>query len=222
MAEGNVFARSESAVFETNKLIRNTYTLLSMTLLFSAAMSGVAIMLDLPYFGFLINIVGMIGLYALVYFTRNSPMGIVSVFMFTGFMGLSIGPILNHYMTSFSNGSEIVMLAMGLTGTIFLGLSAYVLKTRKDFSFLSGFLVAGMILVLVCSLVAMFFNVAGLHLAISGAVALLMCGFILWETSDLVNGHETNYLMATVGLYISILNLFMSLLRLLGAFMGED
>ena len=222
MAEGNVFARSEGAVLETNKLIRNTYTLLSMTLLFSAAMSGVSIWLQLPYFGFIISLVGMIGFYALVYFTRNSSMGIVSVFLFTGFMGLSIGPIINSYMTNFSNGSEIVGLAMGLTGTLFLGLSGYVLNTRKDFSFLSGFLVAGMILVLVCSVVAMFFIVPGFQLAISAAVALLMCGFILWETSDLVNGHETNYIMATVGLYISILNLFMSLLRLLGALMGED
>jgi modulator of FtsH protease len=222
MTDGNVFARPQGAILETNKLIRNTYTLLAMTLLFSSAMSAVAITMDLPYFGFLINIVGIIGLYALVYFTRNSVMGIVSVFAFTGFMGLSIGPILNAYMTNFSNGSEIVMLAMGITGTLFLGLSGYVLTTRKDFSFMAGFLTAGMILVIVCSLVAMFFDVPGFQLAISAAVAMLMCGFILWETSDLVNGNETNYVMATVGLYISILNLFMSILRLLGAFMGED
>ncbi|MBT5230760.1 MAG: BAX inhibitor (BI)-1/YccA family protein [Methylococcales bacterium] len=218
MAEGNVFARSESSVLETNTLIRNTYTLLSMTLLFSGAMAGLAISNPgLGNFGFIGFLLGFIGLYFLVYMTRNSAFGIVSVFMLTGFLGLSLGPMLLNTL-AMQGGGQIVMLAMAMTGTIFLGLSAYVLTTKKDFSFLSGFMMAGIILAVVGGLVAIIFQVEILSLAISGLVALLMCGMILWETSDLVNGHETNYIMATVGLYMAIFNLFVSLIRLLTAF----
>ena len=216
MAEGNVFARSESSVLETNTLIRNTYTLLSMTLLFSGAMAGLAISNPgLGNFGFIGFLLGFIGLYFLVYMTRNSAFGIVSVFMLTGFLGLSLGPMLLNTL-AMQGGGQIVMLAMAMTGTIFLGLSAYVLTTKKDFSFLSGFMMAGIILAVVGGLVAIIFQVEILSLAISGLVALLMCGMILWETSDLVNGHETNYIMATVGLYMAIFNLFVSLIRQIG------
>jgi len=222
MSDANVFARSESAVVESNKLIKNTYTLLSFTLLFSAAMSGLSMLMEVGRMHWAISLIGMFGLLFLVYKTSNSVMGLFSVFAFTGFMGFVIGPTIGAYMNHYSNGGQIVMLTMGMTGAIFLGLSAYVLTTKKDFSFLSSFLVAGMIMVVLMIIVGFFFAMPALHLAISGAIVMLMCGFILMETSELVNGQETNYIIATVGLYLSIINLFMSLLHLLMAFMGED
>jgi modulator of FtsH protease len=214
-------ARSTTVVRESNKLIRNTYTLLAMTLLFSAFTAGISMTLNLPHPGLLITLVGYFGLLFLTTKLRNSVWGLASVFALTGFMGLTLGPIINAYL-SLPNGTELVMTAMGMTGAIFLGLSAYAISTRKDFSFMGGFLVAGILVAFLAGLAAVFFTLPGLALGVSAMFVLLMCGLILYETSNIVHGGETNYIMATVTLYISIYNLFTSLLHLLGAFSGDD
>jgi modulator of FtsH protease len=216
-----VSSRVES-VLATNKLIRNTYTLLSMTLIFSAVMAGVSMMMNFPYLGALVTLGGYFGLLFITTKLRNSIWGLVSVFALTGFMGLTLGPILNLYIQAFSNGGELVMLAMGGTGAIFLGLSGYALTTRKDFSFLGGFVFVGILVAFLAGIGALIFNVPALSLAVSAMFILLMSGFILYQTSQMVHGYETNYIMATVSLYISIYNLFTSLLHLLGAFSGDN
>ena len=213
--------RSRESILATNKVIRNTYTLLSMTLLFSAAVAGVAYQQNWPPMGLIITLVGFFGLMFLTNATRNSGWGIVSVFALTGFMGATVGPVVNLYVSAFSNGHELVMMAMGGTGVIFLGLSGYALTTRKDFSFMGGFLMVGILVAFLAGLGAAVFNVPGLSLAVSAAFIMLMGGKILYDTSALIHGGETNYIMATVSLYVSIYNLFLSLLHLLGAFAGE-
>lgn len=206
----------------TNRLIRNTYLLLSMTLFFSAAMAGVSMLLKLPHPGILITLIGFFGLFFLTAKLRNSVWGLVSIFALTGFMGLTIGPILNAYLTAFSNGGQLVMLAMGGTGTIFIGLSMYALTTRKDFSFLGGFLFVGLLIAIIASLAAMFMNIPGLQIAVSAAVIFIMSGYILYDTSNMVHGAETNYIMATISLYLNIYNLFLNLLQLLGFLSGDN
>ena len=213
--------RSPEAVLATNKVIRNTYTLLSMTLLFSALMAGLAMQFNMPHPGMLITLVGYFGLLMLTNATRNSAWGIVSVFALTGFMGLTLGPIINAYLNAFSNGDQLVMMSLGGTGVIFLGLSGYALTTRKDFSFIGGFLMIGILVAFLAGIASMFFTLPGLSLAVSAMFILLMGGMILYQTSQLVHGGETNYIMATVSLYVSIYNLFLSLLHLLSAFAGE-
>ena len=213
--------RAPEAILATNKVIRNTYTLLSMTLLFSALMAGVAMQFNMPPMGLLITLGGFFGLMMLTNATRNSAWGIVSVFALTGFMGLTLGPIVSMYLTAFSNGHQLVMTALGGTGAIFLGLSGYALTTRKDFSFIGGFLMIGILVAFLAGLAGMFLNMPGLSLAVSAMFILLMGGMILYQTSELIHGGETNYIMATVSLYVSIYNLFLSLLHLLGAFAGE-
>jgi modulator of FtsH protease len=204
-----------SSLLSTHRVLRNTYALLAMTLLFSAAVAGTAIALRLPYPGMLLTIVGFYGLLFATTRLRNSGWGIVSVFALTGFMGYTLGPIVGHYL-SLPNGTQTVMLAMAGTGAVFMGLSAYVLVSRKDFSFMGGFLMAGVIVAFLASLGAVFFQVPALSLAVSAAFVLLMSGMILFETSNIIHGGETNYVMATVSLYVSIYNLFLSLLQLLG------
>jgi modulator of FtsH protease len=204
----------------TNKLIRSTYMLLSMTLLFSAVTAGIAMATGLKMH-WLMTLVGIIGLFFITSKLRNSVWGLAAVFALTGFMGLSLGGVVDMYLARFVNGSELVMMAFGSTAVIFLTLSGYVLTTKKDFSFMAGFLMVGMIVAILGSVGAMFFNVPGLQLAISGAVVLLMAGFILYDTSNIVNGHETNYIMATVSLYLNIYNMFLSLLAIFGIW-GDD
>lgn len=213
-------ARSQSSALEQNKVLRNTYALLSMTLIFSAITAGVSLVLQLPHPGVIISLVGFFGLYFLTAKLSNSVWGLPSIFALTGFMGYTLGPIVGYYL-SMPGGGTIVMNAMGMTGIIFLGLSAYVLTTRKSFSFMGGFLMVGMLLAFVASLGAIFFEIPALALAVSAMCVLLMSGFILYETSNIIHGGETNYIMATVSLYISIYNLFTSLLHLLG-FLNED
>ena len=217
----NTVTRSQPSVLATNKVLRNTYTLLSMTLLFSAACAGAAVMLNMPPMGIVITLVGYFGLLFLTTKLRNSVWGLVSVFALTGFMGLTLGPILSMYL-SIPNGDQIVMTAMGGTGVIFLGLSGYALTTRKDFSFLGGFLMVGILVAFLAGIASLFFSMPGLSLAVSAMFVLLMSGLILYQTSQIIHGGETNYIMATVTLYISIYNLFVSLLQLLGAFGGND
>ena len=216
-----VVRRSES-VLATNKLIRNTYMLLSMTLLFSAFTAGLSMVFNLPHPGMLITLVGYFGLLFLTSALRNSAWGLAAIFALTGFMGLTLGPIISAYLTVFSNGTQLVMTALGGTGAIFLGLSAYALTTRKDFSFMGGFLMVGILVAFLAGLGAAIFSIPVLSLAVSGMFVLLMSGLILYETSQMIHGGETNYIMATISLYVSIYNLFLSLLHLLGAFAGED
>ncbi|MEX2475583.1 Bax inhibitor-1/YccA family protein [Marinobacter sp.] len=211
---------------EARKVLRNTYSLLAMTLLFSAVMAGVSMSIGLGRGAGLICMLGAIALVWLVLpKTANSSAGIGVVFAFTGLLGLSLGPTLTYYL-AMANGGQIVMQALGGTALVFFALSGYVLTTKKDFSFMRGILVAGMVVVLVAlvgSLVASMFgvDVSIFSLAISAAIVFLMSGFILFDTSRIVNGGETNYLMATTGLYLNIYNLFLSLLHLIGAFSNE-
>jgi len=217
----NTVTRSQPSVLATNKVIRNTYILLSMTLLFSAVTAGLSMALNLPHPGLLLTMVGYFGLLFLTNKFRNSSMGLVFVFALTGFMGVTLGPLLNMYL-SLPNGDQLVMTALGATGVIFLSLSGYALSSRKDFSFMGAFLMVGILVAFLAGLASVFFTMPGLSLAVSAMFVLLMSGLILYQTSALVNGGETNYIMATVTLYISIYNLFVSLLHLLGAFGGDD
>ena len=217
-----VISRPAESVLVTNKLVRNTYILLSMTLLFSAFTAGLSVVLNFPYMGPLVTLGGYFGLLFLTTHQRNSAWGLLSVFALTGFMGLTLGPMINAYMSYYSNGAQLVMTAMGGTGVIFLGLSGYALTTRKDFSFMGGFIMVGVLVAFLGGIGAMIFSLPALALAVSAMFILLMSGFILYHTSAMVHGGETNYIMATVSLYIAIYNLFVSLLHILGAFGGDD
>jgi modulator of FtsH protease len=208
-------SRSQSAVSSTNKVVRNTYMLLSLTLAFAAVTAGAAMALGLPYPGIILTLVGYYGLLFLTTRFRNSGLGIAFVFALTGFMGYTLGPILSAYL-AMPNGAQVVMMAMGGTAAIFLGLSAYVMTTRKDFSFMGGFLTVGILVAFLAGLGAIFFHMPGLSLAVSAMFVLLMSGLILFETSNIIQGGETNYIMATVTLFVAIFNLFTSLLQLLG------
>jgi modulator of FtsH protease len=224
---GAYVPRTEAVVSDSNKVLRNTYLLLSMTLLFSALMAGVSLAVGVPYGASLVcSLVAMGLLWFVVPRTANSEAGVWVVFAVTGLLGFGLGPILNHYLRA-ANGGQIVMMALGMTGAVFVGLSAYAVKTKRDFSFMRGFLVGGMILMLVLMvglLVAALFGYTfqPLALALSAMVALLMCGMILYQTGEIVNGGETNYVLATVTLYVSIYNLFTSLLHLLGFASGDE
>lgn len=215
-------SRLDSYALERNKVLRNTYALLSMTLLFSAGTAWFAMAQNLPHFGFVVTLVGYFGLLFLTTWLRNSAFGILAVFALTGFMGLTLGPLLNHYIHAFSNGGELVMMALGGTGLIFAALSGYAVMTKKDFSFMGGFLFVGVWVAFFAGLAAIFFAIPALSLAVSAMFILLMSGMILFETSNIVNGGETNYIMATVSLYVSLFNMFVSLLQILGVFGGRD
>ena len=212
--------RQESTL-GTNKVLRNTYSLLSMTLMFSALTAGTSMALNLPHPGIILTLVGYFGLLFLTAKYRDSGLGLAFVFALTGFMGYTLGPILNAYM-GLANGTQIVTTAMAGTGVIFLGLSGYALTSRKDFSFMGGFLVTGILVAFLAGLGALIFEVPGLSLAVSAMFVLLMSGLILYETSNIIHGGETNYIMATVSLYVSIFNLFTSLLHLLGFMSGDE
>ena len=225
MAENN---RTQTAVYQqesaltTNSLIRNTYTLLSMTLLFSAATAGFAMVTQAPMVNIWLVLGGYLGLFFLTNYLRNSAWGLLSVFALTGFMGYTLGPILNAYISHYANGSQLVAYALGSTGAIFLGLSGYALTSRRDFSFMGGFIGAGILIAFIAAIANIFLGIPALGLAVSSMFVLLMSAYILYQTSAMVHGGETNYIMATVGLYVTIYNLFTSLLQLLGVFGGDD
>ncbi|MDX1454873.1 MAG: Bax inhibitor-1/YccA family protein [Gammaproteobacteria bacterium] len=218
----HVISHSQQSAVATNKVIRNTYMLLSMTLAFSALMAFVSMRFNWPHPGLMLTLVGYFGLLFLTHKLANSAWGILSVFALTGFMGATLGPIISAYVTVFSNGDQLVMQAFGGTAAIFIGLSAYALTSRKDFSYMGGFLVAGILVAFLAGLGAFLFSIPALSLAVSGAFVLLMAGLILYETSNMIHGGETNYILATVTLYVAIYNLFTSLLHILGAVSGED
>ena len=217
-----VHAHHAEAVISTNKLIRNTYTLLSMTLAFSALTAGIALLTNMPPLHWLITLGGYFGLLFMTTRNANRPMGLVWVFALTGFMGVTLGPIIGYYLTAFSNGPQLVMMAFGGTAAIFLGLSGYALTTKRDFSFLGGFLMVGILVAFLAGIAAIVFSIPALSLAVSAMFILLMSGFILYQTSQLVHEPNTNYIIATVGLYVSIYNLFTSLLHLFGIFGGNN
>ncbi len=204
------------------KVLRNTWNLLAMTLLFSAGTAALSMSQGWPHPGILITLVGYFGLLFLTYALRNSAWGLVSVFALTGFMGLTLGPIISAYVNIFSNGHALVISAFAATGISFVALSAFALTTKKDFSFLGSFLFAGILVAFLAGLAAYFFQLSGLALAVSAIFAVLMCGLIVFQTQEIVRGGERNYIMATVTLFVSIYNLFTSLLHLFGFFFGEE
>ncbi len=216
-------AHGREAVLATNSLIRNTYILLSLTLLFSALMAGVSLMLSLPPVTYLLSFVGaLVMIWFVLPRVANSANGLWVVFGITGLLGLGLGPLLSIYL-SLANGPQVIATALGGTGVIFLSLSGYALTSRKDFSFLGGFLFTGFIVVLAAALANIFLAIPALSLAISAAVIMIMSGFILWETSRMIHrAEETNYILATVSLYLSIFNIFIHLLHLLGFAGGDD
>jgi modulator of FtsH protease len=215
----NVQTTSHAIVI--NRTLRNTYQLLSATLLFSGVMAYVSMAINFPHLG-LYTLIGYFGLLFLVTKLRNSAYGILAVFALTGFMGLTLGPVISFYTTAFSNGSELVAMAMTGTAVIFTTLSVYVIVSQKDFSFMGGFLAAGIMVMFLMGLAAYFFSMPAVSLAVSAGFILLMSGLILYQTSTIIHGGETNYIMATVTLYISIYNLFLSLLHILGFASGND
>jgi modulator of FtsH protease len=199
----------------TSRVLRNTYALLSLTLLFSAGVAAMSAAAQWPAPGVLLTLAGYFGLLFAVYRLKNSAWALLAVFGLTGFMGYTLGPLLAKVMT-LPGGGQVVALALAATGAVFLALSAWVLTTRRDFSFMGGFLFAGMVVALLAGLAAVFLQVPLLGLVVTAMVALLSAGLILVETSRIVHGGETNYVLATVSLYVSIFNLFASLLSLFG------
>ena len=214
-------ARGAERAVETNKVLKNTYMLLSATLVFSALMAGLSMALAVPSWMYLVSVIGamLLGIFVLPR-SANSGSGIGVIFLITGLLGFGLGAILTLYL-ALPNGPQIIGTAFGGTGIIFLGLSGYALTSKRDFSFMGGFLFAGIMVVFIAAIANIFLAMPALSLAVSGAIILLMSGFILFDTSRIINGGETNYIMATYGLYLSIFNIFISLLQILGI-MGDD
>jgi modulator of FtsH protease len=221
MEQRSAFNSSQASVLQTNKVLRNTYSLLAMTLTFSAicAVATMAIGIS-PLTSLVMFIGGFISLFV-VQKKANSSSGIIWVFVFTGLFGGSLGSVLNTY-ASIPGGSALIAQALGGTALIFFALSAYVLTTKKDFSYMGGFLVVGLLVAVLASLGNLFFAIPAVSLAISAAVIFIMSGFILYDTSRIIHGGETNYIIATIGLYLNIYNIFVNLLSLLGVFGGDD
>lgn len=220
MRYNNTLSRTQSGALETNKVLRNTYMLLGLTLVVAALSAGVSAMMNLPHPGLIITLVGFYGLMFLTERNKNSGLGLLFIFAFTAFTGYTIGPILNYYLST-SSGTETVMLALGGTALTFLSLSAYVLTTKKDMSFLGGMMMAGFVVILVGFVANLFLALPALSLALSALFILFSSGAILMQTSAIIHGGERNYIMATIGLYVSLYNLFISLLQLMGI-MSDD
>jgi len=214
-------AQLDVAVGETNKVLRNTYMLLGMTLAFSAVTATVSMLLQLPTIMYLVFVLVGFGLLFVVNRMADSAKGLPAIFAFTGVMGAALGPLLNAYL-ALPNGPSLVMQSLGGTALIFFGLSAYALQSKRDFSFMGGFLFAGLLVAIVAMIANIFLAIPALSLTISAAVILIMSGLILMDTSRIIHGGETNYIRATVGLYLNIFNLFVHLLHLLGVFGGDD
>ncbi|MBA4696351.1 MAG: Bax inhibitor-1/YccA family protein [Legionella sp.] len=217
-----LWGKQQEAVLATNKVLRNTYLLLGLTFLFSALTAYVSMAFQVKPLHPILMIAGVYGLMFLTHTLRNSAWGLAAVFAFTGFLGYTLGPILSLYITHFSNGPQLVGTALGGTGMIFFALSGYALTTKKDFSFLNGFLFIGVMVAFLMMIAGLFFQMPALQLIVSAMFVLLSSGLILFQTSEIIHGGETNYILATVSLFVSIYNLFVSLLNLLGAFSGRD
>ena len=213
--------RTDRVIIETNRVLKNTYLLLSLTLMFSALTAAFSIAASVPAMNPILTLVVYFGLLFGVQTTRNSPMGLVLTFALTGFLGLTIAPMLSFYLTTFSNGAELIMMSLGATGAIFLGLSVIAMNPDRDFSKLGSFLAVGSIVCLVAIIVNLFLQMPAIHLALSLMIAFISGGMILWQTNQIIQGGERNYITATVTLYISILNLFLTILQFLAMFAGR-
>ncbi|ASG65828.1 BAX inhibitor (BI)-1/YccA family protein [Idiomarina sp. X4] len=216
-----VYVGQNESALAVNKVLRNTYTLLAMTLAFSAVVAAISSAMNWPHPGLILTLVGYFGLLFGVYKTKDSAMGLVFTFALTGFLGYTLGPIINMAL-SMPGGGEMVATALGGTALTFFATSAYVLTTKKDMSKLGGLVTAGIIMVIVAAIANLFFQMPALHLALSAIMIPLMAMLIMWQTSDIINGGERNYILATVTLYVSIYNLFVNLLTLLMAFGGDE
>ncbi len=214
-------APMDVATRQTNRVLRNTYMLLGMTLAFSAVTATISMVLQLPTFMYLVFVLVGFGLLFVVNRMADSAKGLPAIFAFTGVMGAALGPLLNVYL-ALPNGPNLVLQSLGGTALIFFGLSAYALRSKRDFSFMGGFLFAGLLVAIVAMIANIFLAIPALSLTISAAVVMIMSGLILMDTSRIVRGGETNYIRATVGLYLNIFNLFVHLLHLLGVFGGDD
>jgi len=217
----NLGAASQSSAIEINKVLKNTYMLLGMTLAFSAVTAGISMAMNLSHMAALVMTLVSFGLLFVVNKQADKASGIFWIFAFTGLMGASLGPLLNMY-AAMPAGPSLIMQALGGTALIFFALSAYALTSKKDFSFMGGFLMIGLIVVLVAGIANIFLQIPALHLAGRAAIVLIMSGLILFDTSRIIHGGERNYIRATVSLYLSIYNLFVSLLQLLGVFGSDD
>ena len=217
----NMNAAGLESAISTNKVLKNTYMLLGLTLLFSAVTAGISMAVGLGQGAALILMLVGFGLLFVVNRTADSSKGLLAIFAFTGVMGASIGPMLNFYL-AMPGGPALVMQALGGTAVVFFGLSAYALTTRKDFSYMGGFLMVGLLVAVVAMIANIFLAIPALSLTISAAVVMIMSGLILFDTSRIINGGETNYIRATVSLYLDIYNLFIHLLHLLTALGGDD
>ena len=217
----NLNTAGMESVVSTNKVLKNTYMLLGMTLMFSAVTAGISMAVGLSHgAGLILSLVGF-GLLFVVNRTADSGKGLPAIFAFTGVMGAALGPMLNYY-AAMPGGPALVMQALGGTALVFFGLSAYALSTRKDFSYMGGFLMVGLLVAVVAMIANIFLAIPALSLTISAAVVMIMSGLILFDTSRIINGGETNYIRATVALYLDIYNLFIHLLHLLTALGGDD
>lgn len=222
MQPGNVIvSRRPRSVLATNTVLRNTYLLLALTLLFSACTAGWALISQAAPLNPFIVLIGYFVLLGITTWQRNSAWGLIGVFALTGFMGYTLGPILNIFMHHFVNGSQLVMTALGSTGLIFFLLSGYALTTRKDFSYMGSFLSIGILVAFLAGLAALFFHLPLLMVVVSGVFVIASSGLILWQTSQIINGGETNYIMATILLYVSLYNIFTSLLNIFGFLSGD-
>jgi len=210
---------SRSSAIEINKVLKNTYMLLSMTLVVSAVTAGISMAMNLSHMTALIMMLVSFGLLFVVNKQADKASGIFWIFAFTGLMGASLGPMLNHYAAI---DPSLIMQALGGTALIFFSLSGYALTSKKDFSFMGGFLMVGLIVVIIAAVANIFFAIPAVSLAISAVIIMIMSGLILFDTSRIIHGGETNYIRATVSLYLNVYNIFTSLLHLLGAFGGDD
>lgn len=220
--QSNMFqTATQSSAIEINKVLKNTYMLLGMTLAFSAVTASISMAMNLSHIAALVMMLVAFGLLFVVNKQADKASGLFWVFGFTGLMGASIGPMLNMY-AAMPNGGSLIMQALGGTALIFFSLSAYALTSKKDFSFMGGFLMVGLIVVIIAAVANIFFQIPAISLAISSAIILIMSGLILFDTSRIINGGERNYIRATVSLYLNVFNIFTSLLHLLGVFNSDD
>ncbi|MGL5187383.1 MAG: Bax inhibitor-1 family protein [Plesiomonas shigelloides] len=214
-----VITQRETSLLSTHKVLRNTYFLLGLTLAFSAAVATTSMLMGWPRPGMILTLVGFYGLFFLTQRYANSAKGLVATFALTGFMGYTLGPLLGMFLKA--GAGDVILTALGGTALVFFSCSAYVLTTRKDMSFMGGMLTAGAIALLVLMVAGIFLQMPAMHLAISALFVLLSSGMILFETSNIIHGGETNYIRATVSLYVSLYNLFVSLLSILGIMRDE-
>lgn len=215
-----VYKRSQESVLTTNRVLRNTYFLLSITLVWSALVAGVSMAMNLPYPGIIITLVAFYGLLYLTEKNRNNSMGLFFTFMLTGFLGYSLGPILNSYVGAGLGWA--IAPALGGTALTFMACSAYALTTKRDLSFLGGMMMAGFVILIAGTIANIFLQMPMISVALSGMFALFSTAAILFTTQSIIRGGETNYISATITLYVSIYNLFLSLLQLLGLFGSND